>query len=201
MTTRVDTLLQQHSTNPVTNPGYTSSTNKQWTSSFDPIGELHVHTVDNGGAIFATYNGPFLPEYDDDVVRRNAMGYPPNARQWRLETEEDGRIWFHTEVSNIVLAAWAGYPVVLQTSEASSLIEHRIAETVDISYSIHVHNTRRPLVIGEGKRNLINRRQWQEGNLTSTVQKSLSRELRGWVNFFVRCPEFAKLPLQVRVQV
>jgi hypothetical protein len=59
--------------------------------------------------------------YEDDDLRMQEIAYPPNYRKWRLAYEEDGINWLRSEVSNIVLAVWAGYPAVLQASMRNCL--------------------------------------------------------------------------------
>jgi hypothetical protein len=66
----------------------------------------------------------FLTLYEDDDLRIQEMAYPPKYRQWRLAYEEDGINWFHSGVSNIVLAAWARYPAILQASHESRSQRH-----------------------------------------------------------------------------
>ena len=85
-----------------------------------------------------------------------------------------------------MLAAWARYPAVLQTSQAKPLSStENIPESVDTTYSTKINGRRVPLVIGEFKRNLIIKRQWQAGNLTGREgQQKLSRELRGYERSF-----------------
>lgn len=111
-----------------------------------------------------------------------------NERSWRLEMEEDCTTWDNTEVSNVVLPAWTNYPAVLQASHAKPSSDAPMSETVDTTYTtVHTRlemdkgkhkKTKVPLVIGEMKRGLINREQWQMGTLSSG-QRKLSQELRG----------------------
>jgi hypothetical protein len=105
----------------------------------------------------------------------------PNFRRWRLEYEADCESWFHNEVSNVVLAAWASYPGVLQTSHAGPLsLTEQIAESVDATYSTKINGERVPLVVGEFKRNLIDMEAWQTGDLSSVEgqKKTLTRAPR-----------------------
>ncbi|KAK1762179.1 hypothetical protein QBC33DRAFT_601981 [Phialemonium atrogriseum] len=100
---------------------------------------------------------PFLPMLADDDIRKSTLAYPSNVRRWRPATEADCGLWFHTEVSNIILPARFDYPAVLQKIEAKppSLVV-QIPETVDIVYDLsHPNSGKYPLVIGEWKRNLI----------------------------------------------
>lgn len=93
----------------------------------------------------------------DDDIQKSTLAYPSNVRRWRPATEADCGLWFHTEVSNIILPAWFDYPAVLQKTEAkppSPVLQ--IPETVDIVYDLsHPNSGKYPLVIGEWKRNLI----------------------------------------------
>ena len=126
----------------------------------------------------ANYDGAFLDMYEDDELRMQELAYPPNVREWRMAYEEDGVNWFHTEVSNVALAAWTRYPPVLQTSQERPLIDTRVPESVDVAYSVSQGNERTHMVIGEFKRCLIAQNDWQTGRL-GKGQQSLSQELRG----------------------
>lgn len=110
----VHELLNQHPDSPVHDTYYTSSTSKNWITHYPPIRKINVHTyVNANGGISADYDRAFLEVYEDDELRMQELAYPPNYRKWRMAYEEDGINWFHTEVSNVVLAAWARYPDVL----------------------------------------------------------------------------------------
>ncbi|RTE70810.1 hypothetical protein BHE90_014787 [Fusarium euwallaceae] len=52
--------------------------------------------------------------------------------------------------------------------------------TVDVAYSVYAATVRKHVAIGEFKRGLIARREWQHGRLAAAPQKSLSQELRGY---------------------
>jgi hypothetical protein len=173
-------LILLHSQNVVENPNYVSSTNKAWAQVYEPIRNLSVHsTVDQEGTFHATFDPVLLALDEDEEERRfHEPAHPPNDRFWRLETEADAEHWWHTEISDIVLAAWARYPQIVQTCHTAPLRTVNISETVDSTYGIYVGNQRYPVAIGEMKRNLINKREWQSGNLGSAQQK-LARELRG----------------------
>ncbi|KAL2174067.1 uncharacterized protein P884DRAFT_159421, partial [Thermothelomyces heterothallicus CBS 202.75] len=112
---------------------------------------------------------------------------PPNERYWRLETESDVEHWWHTEISDIVMAAWARYPAIVQTCHTKPLSEITISENVDSTYGVYIGNQRYPVVIGEMKRNLINEEDWQANSLRDTQQK-LARELRGYADKY-QCPQ------------
>lgn len=73
------------------------------------------------------------------------MGEPaqqPNVRQWRLETEADIEHWWYSEVSDVVLAAWATYPAIIQTSHTKPLTDVNIAENIDCTYAMYVGDMR-----------------------------------------------------------
>lgn len=129
----------------------------------------------------ADFEPAFLPMYDDDSIRFQEPCVAPNFRQWRLEVEADCEAWFHAEVSNVILSAWAHYPLILQSSHNKPLSEVNMAENVDVMYSMKYGNEKIPLAIGEFKRNLIRPVQWQSGETPSSSQKKLSKELRGYV--------------------
>ena len=77
--TSVDVLLEQHPGNLVKGTCYPSSINKPWAKNCPPMKKkINVHTYAN----------------EDGGSRVNL-------------DEEDGINWFGSEVSNIVLAAWA----------------------------------------------------------------------------------------------
>lgn len=107
------------------------------------------------------------------------LAQPPNERYWRLETEADMEHWWHTEISNVVLAAWAQYPYIVQTCYTKPLRDIAIPDNVDATYAMYIGNTRVSVVIGEMKRNLMPESRWQSGNLEEAQQK-LARELRGY---------------------
>ena len=121
-----------------------------------------------------------MGEYHDDALRLNEPVHPPNYRRWRLQSEEDGLVWFHTEISNVVLAAWARYPELLQVSHEKPLSETvSESQVVDIAYSIRPEGGKRvQIAIGEFKRGLIDPASWQGGKLRKS-QIAFSQELRG----------------------
>jgi len=97
-----------------------------------------------------------------------------------LDCEADCELWFHTEVSNVVLAGWDRYRQVTQASQTKLPRTENIPEEVDATYSIKYGNERTVIAIGEMKRNLIQAAAWQAGNVLQVAgQKMLSRELRG----------------------
>ncbi|KXX81133.1 hypothetical protein MMYC01_204082 [Madurella mycetomatis] len=180
-------LILQHSQNFVDNPLYVSYTDKPWARSYLPMQNLSVHsTVDQEGTFHATFDPAFLPLGDDEEKRAGEAVHPPNHRFWRLETEADMEHWWHTEISDIVLAAWARYPAVVQTCHTNPLRDVSISENVDSTYGVYIGNQRFPVAIGEVKRNLISPSQWQSGNLVAAQQK-LARELRGYADKY-ECP-------------
>jgi hypothetical protein len=96
-----------------------------------------VESAHGHQAVLADFDLAFLSEYQDDILRLNEPVYSPNYRRWCLQSEEDGLVWFHTEISNVVLAAWARYPDLLQVSREKPLSE-TVSENqvVDVAYSI-----------------------------------------------------------------
>jgi hypothetical protein len=146
-----------------------------------PFSRLKVHTSFRGPDSVVTNFDAFLDEYDDESLRPSESGYPPNYWKWRLDTEADRIQWFHAEMSNSVLGAFANYPNVLQASHEKALSDTRTEQTVDISYSVSQGKERMPLIISEFKRGLLRRDQWQSGKIEAAQQSVLSREQRGYV--------------------
>ncbi|KAK0655405.1 hypothetical protein B0T16DRAFT_451094 [Cercophora newfieldiana] len=165
----VDRLLQEHPTNPVHNPKYVTQSDKAWAQRYPAIRNL----IDS----------------DDTILRASVEARRPNDRPWRLECEADCELWFHTEISNVVLAAWNQYPRVTQSSHIKPPRENNISEEVDSMYCVKDGQTKTVLAIGEMKRNLIKPRYWQAGNISSSSnQEKLSKELRGYAAKY-RCPQ------------
>lgn len=113
-------MLDQHPTNDIVHTESNSEqNNKSWVVNSHPISNLIIHTtISLDGVVNATYETAFLPEQNDDLLRRKAISLPPTKREWHLLSVADRELWFHTEISNIVLAAWSQYPTILQTSDA-----------------------------------------------------------------------------------
>lgn len=152
----------------------TSSTKKKWADGYEPI--TRVTSRSQSGQ--AAFESAFLELDSDDDFRFREPAYPPNYRNWPLETEEDVAAWFNAEISNIVLPAWGRTPDLLQQSRAKPLAEKTINITADVVYYFkRLGATRVPVAIGEFKRNLIDP-SWETGR-PSDSQMSLSRELRG----------------------
>ncbi|KXX77351.1 hypothetical protein MMYC01_205567 [Madurella mycetomatis] len=143
MAAPISQLLQEQSTNVTHYTGLTTGTDKKWAKAFHPITKLLVHTSvgEDGQTVFANWGALQSPLADDDL-RMSQVGYRPNARRWRLDAEEDCGAWFHTEVSNITLAAWNG-------SQLYALSHQRLKKV--------------PLVIGEWERNILDFWTWQSG--------------------------------------
>ena len=184
MSTTLSQLLEEHASNCTYNTGYKSQTNKSWAKQFSPYLrlQLHTHTVDLGDgsyAVAADFGGSFLPEDNDDLLRRSQPTFPPNLRSWRLEQEEDCVTWFHAEVSSIVLSGFSNSPLVLQHSQPKPFTDDKQDESVDVAYTLKHQKERTPLVIGELKRNLINAAEWSTGMVRAPGQQALARELRG----------------------
>jgi hypothetical protein len=121
-----DQLLQEHPTNPVHNPKYVTQSDKAWAQRYPAIRNLTVHTtIDEDNCTTANFDRAFLPlDTDDTILRVSVEARRPNDRSWRLECEADCELWFHTEISNVVLAAWNQYPRVTQSSNDSGIRPH-----------------------------------------------------------------------------
>jgi hypothetical protein len=108
-------LLSEHPTNYVYNTDYVTQSDKAWARDYCPNHNLLVHTsIDRDGLTHADFETPFLPRDHDDDLRLGASALPPNQRAWHLQSDADCELWFHSEISNIVLAAWNQYPAVTQ---------------------------------------------------------------------------------------
>lgn len=132
------------------------------------------------GLIKANFD-PLLPFDEDDDKRSEAPSVTPNKRVWRFESEADCELWFHTEISNTVLAGWGKYPQVTQSSHNKPPTAESIKKEVDSTYTIKwAPGERGVIAIGEMKRaTLRDSDEWQNGRLTSSGQILLSQELRG----------------------
>jgi len=178
MTSAYD-LIGQHPSNTLYNPRLVSYTDKTWARPYPPMQNLTVYTtIDNEGTVHASFDPAFLALDNDEEKRASEPARSPNERYWRLETESDVEHWWHTEVSDIVMAAWARYPTIVQTCHTKPLSDITISENVDSTYGVYIGNQRYPVAIGEMKRNLINGKDWQTNSLRDAQQK-LARELRG----------------------
>jgi len=180
----VEYHLWQTPTNPVKNPEISSSTGKIWARSYPAIqdAQLMVHTYLQNSLTTADFDRLDLQSHDDSL-RGSEACTEPNYRKWRIACEAGCENWFHNEISNVVLSAWARYPSVLQTSHAKPLSEEVIAQNVDATYSTRINGRRVPVIIGEFKRNLIDAELWQAGTVGHAgVQKNFAQELRGYAN-------------------
>jgi hypothetical protein len=176
----IQDLLMQHSTNPVDDTENSTNHVKDWAKNFLPIKKVEVRTYEGeDNWIYADFDEAFLPLSEDDKARLAHLGNPPNYRQYRFESETDHSIWWHTEVSNIVITAFHSQPAVVQQAEVKPFTDERVVETVDIVYSMRPFSTRFALAIGEMKRGGIKELEWMSGKITSPRQQNLSRELRG----------------------
>ncbi|KAJ4307647.1 hypothetical protein N0V84_012591 [Fusarium piperis] len=186
--TSVQALIDDHPSNHIDNPNITSYTGKTWAKSYAPVQRYRLHTtVDAQNMTHANFDHGFLPLMDDEEKRMSEVGYPPNARHWRFETEADIEHWWHTEVSDVVLAAWHRYPTVVPTDHTNPLGDVNIPQNVDSTYAMYIDGSRAPVIIGEMKRNLIRAREWNRGEL-GNPQLALSQELRGYADKY-RCPQ------------
>ncbi|KAL2255464.1 hypothetical protein VTK26DRAFT_3346 [Humicola hyalothermophila] len=181
--------ISQHPTNRVNSPDYITYTDKPWARICAPIQNILVHTaIGADGKTSANFEAAFLPWCDDDRLRLDEYAVPPSRRTWRLETEADCELWFHTEISNVLLAAWSRYPEVMQTSHTKPPRVESIPEEVGSTHSVKFGGVRTVLAIGEMKRNLIDVRAWQRGDISNkSAQKELSQELRGYADKY-QCP-------------
>ncbi|KAM4061001.1 hypothetical protein HRG_010088 [Hirsutella rhossiliensis] len=98
-------LLVQNPTNPVQVTDLQTGTNKEWADKYHSIKNIIVLTRVENGWVQADFQTACHPLYDDDTVRMNTSAVPLNERRWRLQTEADCELWFHSEISNVVLAA------------------------------------------------------------------------------------------------
>ncbi|KAI1113867.1 hypothetical protein F5Y14DRAFT_462176 [Nemania sp. NC0429] len=198
----VGDLLNEEPTNAVDNPFYTSKSHKNWAENYPSLETqyLKIHTIlDQGGAVSANFDTALLPLYADDEKRLKEPCQRPNTRAWRLETESDIELWWHTEISSIALAAFARFPELTQTSHTKPLSEVSIAESVDATYAPYIDGTRVAQLIVEVKRNLIAGHEWQSGRLT-VVQRKLAKELRGYADKY-QCPLIACVDGQYYLQL
>ena len=181
----VANLFAKHPTNKVLNGGNKTQSNKPWTQNYHPIHDLRVHTrLYRDGKTYADFETAFLAWEEDDNLRISAQAVDPNRRTWLFETEADCELWFHSEISNVILPAWSEFPLVTQSSHTKPSGNENISEEVDAVYSVASGARATVLAIGEMKRNLIRSSSWQDGNITKNVdQIKLSQELRGYVHF------------------
>ena len=186
-TTTVGTLLNEHPNNPVHDTHFVSASNKTWVRDHPPVANINLHVyVDEQNAVHGTFDGPLEPLNTDDDVRLASAAYPPNPRAWRIASESDAANWFHHEISNVVLPAFQYYPDVLQAAEASPLTAERVDEVVDILYSTGRPRDKKPVLVVEMKRWLIDYNFWtktkgDKKKADAKPQERLSRELRGCV--------------------
>ena len=184
----VHRMIREHSRAPTDQAGVKSQSNKPWLTDYPAIENLRVHTtVGPEGIVKAAFDNAFFPLDDDDTIRCSMTTInPPNSREYRLYSEQDGKDWFVSEVSNIVLPAFYHHPRITQAAEEPSF-HGTIQEHVDLAYSLkHIVRgpqtlyTKKHVALGEFKRNNINPSQWQGGKLDTTGdQGKLERELRG----------------------
>ncbi|KAK3373652.1 hypothetical protein B0T24DRAFT_271170 [Lasiosphaeria ovina] len=174
-------LIWQNPDNPVENNHIYTYTNKAWTSPYHVIQNLMIRTqLDGDGRT----NGDFttFKTFDDDALRSQQYAVSPNMRSWIFDSEADCELFFHTEVSNVVLAGWRSYPLVRQTSHMKPLGSNN-AESVDATYLAGPGDNMTVIVIGEMKKNLIDARSWQSGNIMgNSPQEKLSKELRAYAH-------------------
>jgi hypothetical protein len=122
-----------------------SASRKPWAKKYHSIKSLNVYSGTTGEETVAKFEGPLLGAFADDQIRMNEQAFPSNKRYWKINSEADAKQWFLSEISAIVLAAFAKHPAILESYEAKPLTHQRVAETVDILYSIQVGSTRVPV--------------------------------------------------------
>lgn len=101
-----------------TTPGTcVTQSDKPWAQRYPAIRNLIVHTIiDEDNWTTANFDRAILSlDSDDTILRASVEARRPNDRPWRLECKADCELWFHTEISNVVLAAWNQYPRVMQS--------------------------------------------------------------------------------------
>lgn len=175
----VQSLIYDHPSNFIANPNITSYTGKTWVKSYAPIRRYRLDTaIDETGMTHADFDAAFLPLMNDEEKRMSDVGHPPNSRHWRFETEADIEHWWHTEVSDVVLAAWHRYPTIVPTDHTNTPGDVNVPQSVDSTYAMYIQGERAPVIIGEMKRNLIQANEWIRGD-PGEPQRVLSRELRG----------------------
>ncbi|POR32477.1 hypothetical protein TPAR_07323 [Tolypocladium paradoxum] len=185
MSSSVATLIGQHPSNPCQDTHLISGSSKSWTKPFPYIANLIVHSrMQSDQATQADFRA-FHPEYDDDSLRLQEHGNAPNERSYRMNSEEDGVTWFHTEVSNVVLAAFKRYPHIVQASHDRPMSESRDDHTVDVAYSVYTGGARKHMAIGEFKRGPISAKQWQQGKLTRHLRRACPRNFEGQHTHFI----------------
>ncbi|KAM3555261.1 hypothetical protein ARSEF4850_006088 [Beauveria asiatica] len=87
------------------------------------------------------------------------------------------------------MPAFASCPPVVQVSEAKPFSEENIVQVVDDSFTFKPPGgSQLPLVIGEFKINIVDYNEWQTGKIATSLQISLSRELRGYAVKY-NCPQ------------
>lgn len=185
----VQDLLHDHSTNPVKTTGMATQSRKAWTQSFPPISNLRVHTVvQPDGSVIGDFDSAFIPLDTDENLRQNEEAHLPNARHYRLYSEEDGVTWFNAEISSVVLAAFQNFPAVVQQSHHPPKRNIGVAiNVVDTAYTMKAGPNMANIAIGEFKRNLIRPQYWQNNGLAGD-QVDFSRELRGYA-YLYECPQ------------
>lgn len=178
----VQSLIYDHPSNFIANPNITSYTGKTWVKSYAPIRRYRLHTaIDETGMTHADFDSAFLPLMNDEEKRMSEAGHPPNSRHWRFEH------WWHTEVSDVVLAAWHRYPTTVPTDHTNPPGDVNVPQSVESTYAMYIQGGRAPVIIGEMKRNLIQANEWIRGD-PGEPQRVLSRELRGYAGKY-QCPQ------------
>ncbi len=161
---------------------YAPPANKTWMREYEPVAYLHIHTsVNEAGLTTANFDTAFLPQDEDDTLRLSQPGaYPyPTPRAWRFESPEDHELWFHSEISNVALAAFSHYPCVTQTSRTKPP-NNDLPEPADTVYSVSSRGINTFLAVGRMKSGIaVDRALWRTGKIVNvTSQRKISQELR-----------------------
>lgn len=203
-TPKVGPLLKQFPSDSVQSYVTASSTTtKEWAENYHGLSRnsLLVHSIGGlpaGPSVHVDLTAGFLSlRKPDEELREQEPAYPPSKRHYEFYTKADIETWWHTEVSNVVLAAFHQYPKVVQVSQHTPRDED-VAETVDVGYLVEVEERTQdlisgfpkvfthkyPLAIGQIKRNVIQLEKWLSGDLGDVEderesQQNLAKELRG----------------------
>lgn len=118
-----------------------------------PLDNMAVHSVVHLHHRKVTpYLKQLLPLYADDDARMQAPATSPNNRKRSPAIEADCELWFHTEISNVIMPAWAvGRPMMTQPSHIKPPHNSRTTQAVDLVYTMKYRGTSIVIAIGELK--------------------------------------------------
>ena len=183
--TNIRQLLMEKPRGKVENMYLLSNGVGAWVKTHPVIKNRIIHSTTHAdGSTWAEFDRAFLAQDEDDDLRLAGTAMRPNERSWEFKVKADCELWFHTEISNVVLTALHMYPNVLQSSHQKPPGQNSISEEVDTIYTVEDGaegaSVRRVLAIGRMKRNHIYRREWENrGQAQCGKQAILSQELRG----------------------